>query len=679
MAYAPLSAQLEDMIGPETYLVLCSCDPLPTLAPPIDAGADTPPGTGAADAAAPKALQPGEGESEHVMPRLPNGRYHRGGQTSNSVPSLRATPKRNEADSLKDHLSLPPSHPQRERKKSSPFDPQEGAASRWQSDMSKRKELNRRSRKKPIVLVTRSKRKGSNKQTVSRTDTNATRDEPTSCETLLALREALTEAYSSPMSVSKFCNVNSLPQTTLYSHMHRSRLIEMKQPFDDEVAKKIDDYIRTLETKRRGAKLSNKWTRPKRPNSVLASKVSGREELQGPPPKKAKTQQTIRGRQVRRPAVQHYEVGSRHFYRLKDGVEYPVIVQVQPGGPGCKLKANERRIVFEDYPITTRRANTTQLLLVTPAREKELQAAKCRTSGRMREEREQKWLKGEEERRKKRQAKQEATKRAQRRCRDQDQAKRLEKQEKKKFGDRTTYWGPFPEGEKAGALIAQDTRRVYVAKNDETPSIIAKRFGVPVGKVVYDNRPNYPSLRENTRLKPLTLIVLPLEERVKHHEDANLVPDEVVSSCHSEPTEFDDSIKSQREAALVRNAGDASLGHGEKLKCNESVSSYQCELTEFGDSIENQQDAVMPVSNDGYASLECDERPICDNDFSSFLSDTEFDYSIENQKDVVTEDRIKEDHLLAQPSSRVATKEFAPGTTASSLPQKGFSYLVPRQ
>jgi hypothetical protein len=58
----------------------------------------------------------------------------------------------------------------------------------------------------------------------------------------------------------------------------------------------------------------------------------------------------------------------------------------------------------------------------------------------------------------------------------------------------------------------QETRRVYFALDNDTPLDIAEKFDVPVGKIVYDNRKNYNSLKETSLLKLLTAIVLPLKD-----------------------------------------------------------------------------------------------------------------------------------------------------------------------
>jgi hypothetical protein len=53
---------------------------------------------------------------------------------------------------------------------------------------------------------------------------------------------------------------------------------------------------------------------------------------------------------------------------------------------------------------------------------------------------------------------------------------------------------------------------VYFARNNETPLVIAKKFGVPAGKIVQDNRQLYPTLQGTSRFLPKTAVVLPKEE-----------------------------------------------------------------------------------------------------------------------------------------------------------------------
>lgn len=108
------------------------------------------------------------------------------------------------------------------------------------------------------------------------------------------------------------------------------------------------------------------------------------------------------------------------------------------------------------------------------------------------------------------------------------QRKKLEKEKRDKekyemaeFGPVTSIEGPLPLYEKAGALVVQDSRRVYYARNNETPTMIAKKFGVSSGKIVYDNRQLYPTLEINSRLRPRTLLVLPKEEPKEETTDCS--------------------------------------------------------------------------------------------------------------------------------------------------------------
>jgi hypothetical protein len=153
IAWAPTSVQLGDMMGPDDYLVLCSCDPPPP--PPAATVADDPPYAVAADHA--KTPQPGDKKAEAGRTSGPNGKNPHGGRKRNRA---HAFPKHNEVRRLQDDLSPSMWQRQRERKKTSFFAPS------WQSQMSTMK--------------------GSNKQMVSHTDTNATcyrRNEPTNNET----------------------------------------------------------------------------------------------------------------------------------------------------------------------------------------------------------------------------------------------------------------------------------------------------------------------------------------------------------------------------------------------------------------------------------------------------------------------------------------------------------------
>ena len=127
-----------------------------------------------------------------------------------------------------------------------------------------------------------------------------------------------------------------------------------------------------------------------------------------------------------------------------------------------------------------------------------------------REKRQQRQLKEARHRNRKRIIREKARENEKRRMLEA-QSKRIE-QEKQLYGHHTLWDGPFPHCEESGTHIVEGTRRVYFAMNNDTPLDIAEKFGVPVGKVMYDNRLMYHGLKERAHLKPLTVIVLPLEE-----------------------------------------------------------------------------------------------------------------------------------------------------------------------
>ena len=195
-----------------------------------------------------------------------------------------------------------------------------------------------------------------------------------------------------------------------------------------------------------------------------------------------------------------YEVGTRHFYLWKDGVEYPVTVQ-QPS-PNKRLKPNERLVTVDGYGRTQHKVLTTHLLPVTPEREARFQKSKQVTADSIQQKKEQQRIK-EERRVKRKQAQKEQAKK---------EAKAIQKErERELYGKRTSWKGPFPYCSEPGTLFLQETRRVYFTEDNERPLDIAKKFGVPADKIVYDNGRKYPSLRESSPLKPLTCIVLPLD------------------------------------------------------------------------------------------------------------------------------------------------------------------------
>jgi len=85
-------------------------------------------------------------------------------------------------------------------------------------------------------------------------------------------------------------------------------------------------------------------------------------------------------------------------------------------------------------------------------------------------------------------------------------------QERLLYGKHTSLEGPFLRWKELGTVIVQKMRRVYFSEDDETPMDIENKFGVPVGKIVYDNCKRYCTLKESSALKSLTAIVLPLNE-----------------------------------------------------------------------------------------------------------------------------------------------------------------------
>jgi hypothetical protein len=55
-------------------------------------------------------------------------------------------------------------------------------------------------------------------------------------------------------------------------------------------------------------------------------------------------------------------------------------------------------------------------------------------------------------------------------------------------------------------------RRVYIARENDTPRYIATRFGVETARVLYDNRRQFPEINACSKLRRYTTIVLPLPE-----------------------------------------------------------------------------------------------------------------------------------------------------------------------
>ena len=68
-----------------------------------------------------------------------------------------------------------------------------------------------------------------------------------------------------------------------------------------------------------------------------------------------------------------------------------------------------------------------------------------------------------------------------------------------------------PTAREEGDIKMQGSRLIYYAHEDDTPECIAKRFGVPVARVVYDNEGHVHDIAEKSMLKAYTPIILPSE------------------------------------------------------------------------------------------------------------------------------------------------------------------------
>jgi len=224
-----------------------------------------------------------------------------------------------------------------------------------------------------------------------------------------------------------------------------------------------------------------------------------------------------------------YDVGTRHFFRWSDGMEYPVIVQ-QPGR-NKQLNAHERIIKYEGYSRSERKVITSQLLPDTPEREARFQDAKSMAANNEREKTEQQMLKQKKRAEQKRIQKEQARRNNEKRTADARRDRK--KLEKELYGKRTSRELPFPACLETGELYVQETRRVYFAEDDETPLDIAEKFKVPIGKILYDNGQHFRGLKMTSRLMPLTIIVLPLEETDSSAKKPNVDP-----SVQTEPASF---------------------------------------------------------------------------------------------------------------------------------------------
>lgn len=205
------------------------------------------------------------------------------------------------------------------------------------------------------------------------------------------------------------------------------------------------------------------------------------------PRKKAKVQQKVKA-EAKPPATENsptdyqysdmdsstHGIGSRYFYLCDDGSEYPVRILDPAENKNFSVKSNERIVVFEGY----RKKFKTTVSELLPATDK--RKARFQKEKRLKKEK-------------------------------QAHEKKRAKRAKALYGRITSGKGPFPQCNEPGTLFLQATRRVYFTKNNDTPVSISKKFGVPAGKIVYDNRLQHPTLQETSRLHPLTCIILPLE------------------------------------------------------------------------------------------------------------------------------------------------------------------------
>lgn len=176
-----------------------------------------------------------------------------------------------------------------------------------------------------------------------------------------------------------------------------------------------------------------------------------------------------------------HRVGSRFCYKDNDGIEHTVRVLNPARNKEFKPKWNERIVRLEGQGGKKVKIATSRLFRDSLKR-RNLRAQRKKLEKEMRDK---------------------------------------EKYEMAEFGPMTSIDGPLPLYDKAGALVIQDSRRVYYARNNETPQMIAKKFGVSSGKIVYDNRQLYPTLERNSRLRPRTLLVLPTEEPKEEAADCS--------------------------------------------------------------------------------------------------------------------------------------------------------------
>ena len=66
-----------------------------------------------------------------------------------------------------------------------------------------------------------------------------------------------------------------------------------------------------------------------------------------------------------------------------------------------------------------------------------------------------------------------------------------------------------PTAREEGDVKMEGSRMIYYAHEDDTPECIAKRFSVPVARVIYDNQSHVKNIAAKSALKAFTPIILP--------------------------------------------------------------------------------------------------------------------------------------------------------------------------
>jgi hypothetical protein len=112
---------------------------------------------------------------------------------------------------------------------------------------------------------------------------------------------------------------------------------------------------------------------------------------------------------------------------------------------------------------------------------------------------------------------------AQRNCKNSDLFAEEEHEDNNSFTTMERLYGPATDvsdlptqysvdGKKCGTVQEQAARNrlLYMSKENETPWAIAKRFAIPVDKILFDNRIKWGRMTKYSRLKANTPIVIPL-------------------------------------------------------------------------------------------------------------------------------------------------------------------------